>query len=92
MSVPISASRFGRVHFSSQAPTEWQHIRVRPSDSCREDPISSGTGLGSSVNWYSSTWPLALTFVEQAGKIAEHGLSRPASLEITRRSERWANL
>jgi hypothetical protein len=36
MSVPISAfyrpSRFGRVHFSSQAPTAWQHIRVRPSD------------------------------------------------------------
>ena len=30
----------------------------------------------------SSTWPLALTFVEQAGKIAEHGSSRPASLEI----------
>jgi hypothetical protein len=51
ISVPISASRFGRVHFSSQAPTAWQHIRVRPSDSCREDPISSGTGLGSSLNW-----------------------------------------
>jgi hypothetical protein len=40
----------------------------------------------------SSTWPLALTFVEHAGKIAEHGLSRPASLEITTRTERWANL
>src|SRR5271166_1424989 len=39
----------------------------------------------------SSTWPLALTFVEQAGKIAEHDLSSPASLEITTRSERWAN-
>jgi hypothetical protein len=51
MSVPISASRFGRVRFSSQAPTAWQHIRVRPSDSCREDPISSGTGLASSLNW-----------------------------------------
>ena len=51
MSVPISASRFGRAHFSSQAPTAWQHIRVRRSDSCREDPISSGTGLGSSLNW-----------------------------------------
>src|SRR5580704_6735263 len=40
----------------------------------------------------SSTCPLALTFVEQAGKIAEHGLSRPANLEIRTRSERWANL
>jgi hypothetical protein len=50
-SVPISASRFGRGHFSSRAPTAWQHIRVRPSDSCREDPISSGTGLGSFLNW-----------------------------------------
>src|ERR1700720_2016819 len=30
----------------------------------------------------SSRWPLALTYVEQAGKIAEHGSSRPASLEI----------
>jgi hypothetical protein len=29
-SVPISVSRFGQVHFSSQAPTAWQHTRVRP--------------------------------------------------------------
>ena len=40
-----------QVHLSSQAPTSWQHIRVRPSDSCREAPISPGTGLGSSLNW-----------------------------------------
>src|SRR5271166_4682596 len=29
--------------------------------------------------------------IEQAGKIAEHGLSRPASPRITTRSERLAN-
>jgi hypothetical protein len=35
---------------------------------------------------------LARTGAElDARKIAEHGLSRPASLEITTRSERWAN-
>jgi hypothetical protein len=35
---------------------------------------------------------LARTRAElDARKIAEHGLSRPASLEITTRSERWAN-
>src|SRR5580693_8258600 len=40
----------------------------------------------------SSTRPLALTFVGQVGKITEHGLSRPASLEMMTRSERWASL
>jgi hypothetical protein len=47
MSVPISAfrpSRFGRVQFSSQAPTAWQHIRVLPSDSGRE---GCGAKIGS---------------------------------------------